>query len=339
MGSSNNVIGGFGRNIILGGFAGNALPSTATTLFQNPDFEIPDSDPGEAANWTTEQVYSDVEYASFSRPGLAIAVSEIPAEQPTLGFTIVHLTDGTISIQQAADTEDAAEDFEEGWSNNEQYFMALPDNAVTFATFQNNHDDSFDFGWNNDAGFLDVFTEVLSAHATFSVHLDPLNGLPATFTYENYEAYWPAAATQPYTTGIPDVIFGTCDPTNAALVIPGQFNAGNQITESDTNGYNQYADVLVITMTDVPKEPFTIQVRYLDKEEHLRILGVIIPQDTPIGASITATSMVPYGIRYIDNVIEDPTRGFPGIILHGEPGVLFDAGDNIIASWVRAEFT
>jgi hypothetical protein len=336
MGSSNNVIGGFGRNIVLGGLAGNALPSTATSLFQNPDFEIPDVDPGEASNWSTEQVYSDVEYASFSRPGLAISVTSIPAEQPSLGFTIVHQTDGTISILQAADTEDAAEDFEEGWNNNEQYFMALPDNAVTFATFQNNNDDSFDFGWNNDEGFLDVFTEVLSVRATFSVHLDPLNGLPVTFNFENYEGYWPAAATQPYTTSIPDVIFGTCDPTT--LTDLGQFNSGDRIIESDTNGYAQYADVLILTLTEVPKTPFTLQVHYLDREEHLRVLGVVIPQDTAIGESITATSMVPYGIRYIDTVIEDPTYGFPGVILHGEPGVLFDVGGNIVASWVRAEF-
>ncbi len=82
MGSSNNVIGGFGSNVVLGGLAGNGLPSVSVGLLQNADFEIPDSDPGEAANWTTEQVYSESEYASFTRPGLAIVVTSVPAELP-----------------------------------------------------------------------------------------------------------------------------------------------------------------------------------------------------------------------------------------------------------------
>lgn len=337
MGSSNNVIGGFGRNIVLGGLAGNGLPTVTTSLFQNEDFEIPSANPGEAINWTTQIVYTDTEYASFTRPGLAIVVTTVPAEQPTLGFTVVHQTDGTISILQAANEEDAAEDFEEGWRNNEQFASALADNAITFATFQNNPFDSFDAGWGNDEGLLDDFTELLSSIATFSVHVDPFTGLNVTNQVENFEGYWPASATSPYITGIPNVIFGTCDPTT--LTNPGQFNAGDQITETDTNGFTQYADILIMTVTVVPKTTFILLVHYLDKNELTHTATAVLYQDAPIGTSITVSDTIGTGIRYIDSVEEDPTNGFPGIIFEGDPGVLFDAGDNIQASWVRAEFT
>ncbi len=230
MGSSNNVIGGFGSKIVLGGLAGNGLPSVSVGLLQNADFEVPDADPGEAANWTTEQQYSETEYASFTRPGLAIVVTSIPAEQPELGFEIVHQIDGTISILQAANEEDASEDFEEGWNNNEQFFFALPDNAVTFAEFENSRIESFDAGWANDEGLLDDFTEVVSATATFSVHADPFTGLPTANLVENFEGYWPASATQPYTIAIPNVIFGISTPTT--ISDPGLYTAGNRITEA-----------------------------------------------------------------------------------------------------------
>ncbi len=251
-------------------------------------------------------------------------------------LTIVHQIDGTISILQAANEEDASEDFEEGWSNNEQFLFALPDNAVTFAAFQNNRIETFDAGWNNDTGLLDDFTETVAATATFSVHSDPFTGLPTTNLFENFEGYWPAAAIQPYTIAIPNVIFGVSTPTTVSD--PGLYTAGNRIIEADENGYTQYADILILTITAVPKTTFSLEIHFFDKDETARISTVIVNQDLPIGTHITAPDSIIRGIRYIDDVIEDPTNGFPGVVFEGEPGVLFDSGNNVQASWVRAEF-
>ena len=334
---NNLVTGGLGCHLIIGGLAGDGIPDGSTHLIQNPGFEVAGSTQGDASNWTTDIVSTESEYATFGRPGLDVVTTQIPAQQPTLGFSITSNIDGTITITQSANTNEAQEDFEEGWHNNEQFLFALPAVDTAEATFENRFFESFEGGWLNDPGLENNLDTLSIATATFSYHLDPHSGVPTVNTFENYEGFWPTNATGPFILAIPNVVFGTTVATTA--LIAGSYTSGSRIVDSDVNGFNQYADVLQFRLTNLTKTPFTISITYVDMDELHKTTTITIPQDLPAGYVVTSPDTVLTGIRYIVSFTPDGTYGYPGLSLEGDPGVAFDEGTSIeLDSFVRAKF-
>lgn len=329
----NIVTAGLGWRLNTAGLAGSGFHSGSASLIQNPGFEVPGASPGNASSWTTEVSYSEIEYASFARPGLDVVAVQIPVQQPTLGFTIVHnVSEGTLTITQAANQGQAQEDFEEGWNNNEQFLLALPVASSATATFENKTFESFDGGWLNDPGFENSFDSLASTNATFSIHLDPVSGLFITFPFESFEGYWPATFNGVYVTAIPAVVFGTCTSLG--------FQDGHRILDIDTTGNKQFADTLTIRIVEVPKTPFTIGISYTDRNDTGQSISVTIPQDTPVGTGIGVTGTFNFGIRDVLSVTPDGTYGYPSISIEGEPGIAFAPGTTTeIDSFVRAQFT
>lgn len=328
----NIVTAGLGWRLVTTGLAGSGFPSGSTSLIQNPGFEIPGSTPGDASSWTTEVSYSEIEYASFTRPGLDVVATEIPAQQPTLGFTIVHnISEGTVTITQATDQGAAQEDFEEGWSNNEQFLLALPIASTATSVFENRNFEPFDGGWSNDPGFESDFDSIASVSATFSIHIDAVTGLPVTFNVEGFEGFWPATFNGIFITSIPSVKFGTCTSSG--------FTDGDRILGHDTTGNKQFADVLVIRVNSVPKTPFSITISYFDRTDVVQSASITIPQDTPVGTGISVPGTYNFGVRDVSSVTPDPTNGFPSITIEGDPGIAFATGTTTeLDSFIRAEF-
>lgn len=328
----NIVTAGLGWRLTTAGLAGSGFHSGSTSLIQNPGFETPGATPGDASSWTTDISYSESEYASFTRPGLDVVAVTVPPQQPTLGFTIVHnVVDGTVTITQSANQGEAQEDFEEGWSNNDQFLLALPSASTTTATFENRTFEPFDGGWANDPGFENDFDSIVSATATFSIHIDPVTGLPVTFNFEGFEGFWPASFNGVFITSIPPVNFGFCTASG--------FTDGNRILDVDTTGNKQFADTLVIRVNAVPKTTFSIVIGFFDRTDTLRSIAVNVLQDTPIGTGISFPTLYSFGVRDVTSVTPDPTYGYPSITFEGDPGIAFAPGTTTeIDSFVRAEF-
>lgn len=334
------VTGGLGWRLLTGGLAGNGLPTGSGSLVQNPGFEVAGSSPGIASNWTSDIVYTESEYAIFTRPGLDIVTTSVPAQQPTLGFSIVHSDiEGTITITQPANEGGAQEDFEEGWHNNEQYLLALPTASTDIASFANALQEAFEGGWLNDPGLENDFDSLLTANATFSYHLDPHSGVPSVNQLENFEGYWPASSTGLLILSIPNVIFGTVTATDLPE-IAGSFADGSRIVDSDINGNKQYAEVLIIRITVATKVRSDLIIDYVDKSDAARVANVSVPQDLPVGATLAVTDTAPYGVRDVQAfALAMGTTAYPGLTLEGDPGIAFISGTTTeVASWVRAEF-
>jgi hypothetical protein len=331
------VTGGLGWRLLSGGLGGTGLPTGSGSAVQNPGFEVAGSSPGIASNWTTDVVYTESEYATFTRPGLDVVTTSVPAQQPTLGFTIVHnIVEGTVTITQAANEGGAQEDFEEGWSNNEQFLLALPDANTSTSTFENQPYEPFESGWLNNPGLEKDFDSLSSANATFSYHLDPHSGVPSVWQVETFEGYWPPTSTTGlFVTAIPNVVFGTTTAT--APMVAGSFFDGNRIIDVDPNGAKQYADCLLIRITVPTKTAFSISISYVDGVDAAQSVSVTIPQDLIVGAVIPVVTST--GVRDVQAFTPDGTYGYPGISIEGDPGVAFVAGTTAeIDSWVRAEF-
>lgn len=335
----NIVTGGLGWRLLSGGLAGSGLPTGSGSAVQNPGFEVAGSTPGIASNWTTDVVSTESEYATFTRPGLDVVTTSVPAQQPTLGFVIVHnIVEGTVTITQAANEGGAQEDFEEGWSNNEQYLLALPEASTATGTFENRPYEPFEGGWLNDPGLEEDFDSLASSNATFSFHLDPHSGVPSVNQLENFEGYWPPTSTTGlFVTSIPNVVFGVTTAT--APSVAGSFFDLNRIIDVDTNGNKQYADTLLLRITTPTKTAFSISIGYIDRLDGAQSVSVTIPQDLPVGATLALVDTANNGVRDVQTFTPDGTFGYPGVSLEGDPGVAFiDGTTTEIDSWVRAEF-
>lgn len=118
------------------------------------------------------------------------------------------------------------------------------------------------------------------------------------------------------------------------LLTPYTQNPNGIITDTDLNGRLQYVDNLLVTVTDEIKDDLTITYTFLDKFDHTQTFGVIIPAHTKIGTTINGSPNVATGIRSLDTVVASTVM--PGVIFHGDPGVLLDARGTELAGWERA---
>lgn len=329
--SSNNATFGLGRSLLTGGFAGTGLATGSVELIQNPSFETAGATAGNAANWEVSIVSSAVAFAAFTRPGLSVVTDTVPSTLGDAGISIVDNLDGTITLMEAADVQVAQEDFEAAWSNNDQYLFVFPGTALGDCFFGVREIEDFENGWLNDPGELDVFDEVASAPALFSYHINPSTLAVLNDPFDSFEGRWPASAPNFFISGIPEVVFGTATYQGAYAQNPQGI-----ITDASSGGELQYADALLMTVTDLIPDDLAITITYLDKEDHIRTRILSIPALTPVGTILDIISSPYVGVRSVDSVVATTTM--PGVIFHGEPGFLLDADQHEAATWERAKF-
>lgn len=315
--ASNLPIAGLGRSTTVGGYGGSGLVTGSAALVQNPSYETPGTNIGEAVNWSITVVSTLSEYALFDHPGSSIITDQIPAEQPTLGYTIVHQLDGTLIISQATDADSAQEDFEQGWLGNENFDLIFYDPANDPANFHGQSFDNFENGWGNDSGLLDNIDAISNVAAVF-------NAVPV----EHFAAGWPTSFTGVLIDNIPNVSFGSWDD-NA-----GVYTRGDEVIAA-----GQYVDVLTLRVTSPLADPTVFVINTLNQHDLLVSLPVSITSQLKFGDIVTANFLVPFGIgvRNIDSITIGP--GSNGTYaIEGDPGFKRDEHGIIIARWERAMF-
>lgn len=315
--ASNLPIAGFGRALPAGGFGGPGLVTGTASFVQNPSYETPGTNVGEAVNWTTAVVSTLSEYAVFDHPGSNIITDQIPAEQPVLGYTVTHQLDGTLVISQATDADSAQEDFEQGWSGNEGFELIFYDPANESVSFRGQTYDGFDDGWGNDSGLLSNIDAIGNVAAVF-------NTLPV----EKFAAGWPAGFSGVLLTEIPNVVFGTYNDTT------GIFTPNDEIIAA-----GQYADLVTLRVIS-PTAPVTVFVlNIIDQNNLTENLPVNVLTPHVFGDVIAGGFLAPFGvgIRNINTATIGP--GSAGIYsVEGDPGFKRDEHGTIVAKWERAVF-
>ncbi len=329
--ASNIVTAGLGHRLVSGGLAGNGLATGSVTLIQNPSFETAGADPGTASNWDVTIVSSAVEFCAFTRPGLSVVTDTIPAEFNDLGITIVENPDGTITLLQAAGLQAAQEDFEAAWLNNDQYLFTFPSTALGECFFGVSENEDFEVGWLNDPGMLDVFDEIASAIVAFSHRINPSTLAVITDEFENFEGRWPDTAPGYFISAIPDIVFGTATYQGGY-----ESNPLGIIVDATPGGTLQYADSLLMTVTDITPVPLSVTVTMLDQNDSIRTVVLTVPAHTPVGTILNGGPALYGGIRAIESVVAATVM--PGVVFSGGPGFLLDENEQRAATWERATF-
>lgn len=313
--ASNLSTGGFGRSLSTGGFGGSGLATGSAALIQNPSYETPGTDVGEAVNWTASIVSTASEYATFDHPGSNIITDQIPAEQPVLGYSISHQLDGTLIISQATDADSAQEDFEQGWQGNEGFVLVFLDAANDPANFDGKSIDDFESGWGNDSGELIDIDSISHGFAVFN-----------TQPVEHFDVGWPTASNGVLLDAIPNVVFGQWNDGTST------FTPGDSITTP-----NQYADSIFVRLLSDMTQLTIFVIHILDKADNP--IDVIVDIETPLktGATFGLPFTTMFGVRAVTGITVGP--GVPGIYsIEGDPGQRRDEHNNLIAHWERAVF-
>jgi hypothetical protein len=122
--------------------------------FQNPSFETPGEEAGQALDWTMTIVNSLREFATFDR-GDAIAVISVFDAVIPAGVTIIDNEDGTLQLINALGEKEAVEAFGFGWQSNQFFLFAFPESFLSEVKFsQAKSQEDFEDGFGEDDNFV-----------------------------------------------------------------------------------------------------------------------------------------------------------------------------------------
>lgn len=139
---------------------------------QNPSFELPGSQPGEAAFWTLTSVTRLEVIAGFGTS------PEQAWEDFERWFPLLDDLERVATVRAFFDLErTGVEAFEKGWSNG-GYLFTLPPSQLVAAAFERRAAEAFEVGWSN-APYVRRWADSESVEAAFSSEV-----------WEAFESHW-----------------------------------------------------------------------------------------------------------------------------------------------------